>query len=68
MNPIARIAISVLLLLAGLTAFVRGVTVFAQAVPEDVGINLYNIMQWFPLYGFVGILAAAVGIILLTNR
>ena len=68
MSRIILKAVSVLLTLAGLTAFILGVTAFSRAVPEGVGINLYNIMQWFPWYGLAGIFAAAVGIILLANR
>ena len=66
MNRIILKAVSILLVLGGLAAFVLAVIAFVRAVPEGVAVSMYDIGQWFPGYGIIGIIAASVGIILLT--
>ncbi len=68
MRRIASTVLCALLIIAGLAAFILAVAAFTRAVPADVGVSLYNLAQWFPWYGFVGLLAAIVGVIFLTNR
>ncbi len=68
MKRIILTVVSVLLVLAGLVAFVLAVTAFANAVPEGVAVSMYDAGKWFPSYGIVGIIAACAGIIFLTFR
>lgn len=68
MNRIILTAVSVILVLAGLAAFVFATIACAKAIPAGVAVSMYEIGQWFPWYGIVGIIAASVGIILLTFR
>ena len=68
MKKILLTALGVLLTIGGLAALGFAAAAFLRALPEGVPISPYEIGQYLPRYAAPEILAAALGIILLTFR
>ena len=68
MKKILLTALGVLLVIGGLAALGFAVATFLRVLPEGISISTSEIGQYLPWYTAPGILAAALGIILLTFR